>query len=550
MDKILSELQSIRLEFSSWATARRAALLPKLGQKRMKAKEIEEAHSLLLFQFAFPDTPENLAASGAALKRVLKLARGAATGSRLANTGICGTHCTYSFTFQLLDWLAQQCRKDLKFDWKDDSWEEKFDDFLQSAVLKVTADAALNAHMSTQELVQLYSRRAPLGEVGWFVDEVKSRINPDTVLDCAFEGMEVPVHWEVRNKHESLGGLRLTTRDPFFVKEQLRQLDLQVELGRALPRWTRLRGYSAKVVIDRARWALALRGRETDPVTHANPSEVYLCELERGMDVALFTLKPERRLPIESYIGYVAARSGVPIAYGGAWLFGPRAEIGLNVFDAFRGGESAFLFVQLMRVYAQLFGARQFIVPPYQLGDDNEEGLHSGAYWFYYRLGFRPESLKLQRLAEAETNRRKSNTSYRSSTRVLKQLAAAPVYWMSNSSERRMNLDVALLGTAVGRLIGERFAGSQAQAELDSLKWLKGVTGLARGAQISTHSLRYFAPLVAGLKAVARWSPEERAGLARIMRLKRGGDEREFVLAVQSHRRFVESLDKLARSQA
>ena len=37
--------------------------------------------------------------------------------------------------------------------------------------------------------------------------------------------------------------------------------------------------------------------------------------LGRGLDVALFGLLPDRRLPLESFFGYIAARNRVPLAY-------------------------------------------------------------------------------------------------------------------------------------------------------------------------------------------------------------------------------------------
>ena len=39
---------------------------------------------------------------------------------------------------------------------------------------------------------------------------------------------------------------------------------------------------------------------------------------------------------------------------------------------------------------ATLFGSDTFAIYPYQLGHENDEGLQSGAWWFYYKLGFRP----------------------------------------------------------------------------------------------------------------------------------------------------------------
>ena len=35
------------------------------------------------------------------------------------------------------------------------------------------------------------------------------------------------------------------------------------------------------------------------------------------------------------------------------------------------------------------FGCTSFSIEPYQLGRDNDEGIESGAWWFYRKLGFR-----------------------------------------------------------------------------------------------------------------------------------------------------------------
>ena len=71
-------------------------------------------------------------------------------------------------------------------------------------------------------------------------------------------------------------------------------------------------------------------------------------------------MKPSRRLPFESYIGYLAFKNGLPVAYGGGWIFFRRCKFGINVLDAYRGGEAAFLFAQLMRVYHQHFQCKSF----------------------------------------------------------------------------------------------------------------------------------------------------------------------------------------------
>ncbi|MBK9983286.1 MAG: hypothetical protein IPP15_12935 [Saprospiraceae bacterium] len=68
-----------------------------------------------------------------------------------------------------------------------------------------------------------------------------------------------------------------------------------------------------------------------------------------------------------------------------------KSEFWNKIFsNPFRNGESAFILAQLLRVYKHVFKLSYFEVEPYQFGLDNPEGIASGAFWFYYRFGFRP----------------------------------------------------------------------------------------------------------------------------------------------------------------
>ena len=159
--------------------------------------------------------------------------------------------------------------------------------------------------------------------------------------------------------------------------------------------------------------------RETDPITYMKEDTLRLYHLERGVSVALYGMEPERQLPMESYIGYTMFKNGYPAAYAGGWVFGWRSDYGLNIFDQFRGGESAYMVAQVLRVYRQLFNINYFIVEPTQFGLDSYEGIATGVFWFYYKLGFRPVDQKLRQLAESEYVKISSGKGYRSSKETL-----------------------------------------------------------------------------------------------------------------------------------
>ena len=109
-----------------------------------------------------------------------------------------------------------------------------------------------------------------------------------------------------------------------------------------------------------------------------------------GLRIALIGILPKFRLAYEGYYAYLALKNGVPVGYGGGWQLFGTLEVGVNVFESFRRGESAFIVSQVFRAYHQAFGMRTVLVDPYQIGHDNPEALRSGAFYFYHHLGFRP----------------------------------------------------------------------------------------------------------------------------------------------------------------
>src|SRR4029078_4758064 len=128
-------------------------------------------------------------------------------------------------------------------------------------------------------------------------------------------------------------------------------------------------------------------------------------DLGRGVGIALFSASPRARDPLDSHIGYMLCKNSIPGGYGGGWPFLGTCKIGINIFAPFRGGESAFLMASVLRTYAQLFAVERFLVEPYQFGAANREGLESGAFWFYFRLGFRPVEPEVRAVALEEFGR-------------------------------------------------------------------------------------------------------------------------------------------------
>jgi hypothetical protein len=203
-----------------------------------------------------------------------------------------------------------------------------------------------------------------------------------------------------------------------------------------------------------------------------DPSSIKLFELEHGISVCIYGMTVDHRQPIESYFGFTAFKNGYPMSYGGAWLFGKRALFGMNIFEWFRGGESAFVFAQLLRTYRQCFGIDYFEVEPYQYGKDNPEGIASGAFWFYHRFGFRLLDKKLDALCEEEMKKISGQKGYRSPKEVLKKFTKSNI-GLHLSGDRQTPLSPAEMRANAASMIAERFAGNTTLAARECVKDLE-----------------------------------------------------------------------------
>ena len=99
------------------------------------------------------------------------------------------------------------------------------------------------------------------------------------------------------------------------------------------------------------------------------------------------------------------------------------AEISFNTFTSFRGSDAALNYARALAMTQRLFGIKTFVLDQYQLGYANKEGLESGVWWFYYKLGYRPRDKTVQKLVKKELAVMKRVPGHRSSLTTLSRLA-------------------------------------------------------------------------------------------------------------------------------
>ena len=116
-------------------------------------------------------------------------------------------------------------------------------------------------------------------------------------------------------------------------------------------------------------------------------------------------------------------KNGIPVGYFEGLSLCERMESGFNFYYTFREGETAWIYARVLRLCRQLLGVTAFSIEPYQIGYENEEGIESGAFWFYRKLGFRPVKPELMKTTLAEEKKITQRKGYRTSSRVLRKLA-------------------------------------------------------------------------------------------------------------------------------
>ena len=292
----------------------------------------------------------------------------------------------------------------------------------------------------------------------------------------------------------------------------------------------------ASQVIASARGALAARCREVNAMTYPNPDEVWWCDLGEGVALAVIGIAQQHRLTLETNTGYLLFANGVPIGYGGVTPLFRQANTGINVFDPFRGGEAAYLWTQMLRAFHTLYGSERFVINAYQFGAGNAEAIRSGAFWFYYRLGFRPASAATRSLAAREAKRMAAGRKYRSDARTLRELASGDLHLDLSGFDAADYFDEALIAGAGARAARElsRIAGAsrmkaQRQLVVAVVRDL-GVEDYEQWPEAERHGFDFLAPVFANLPGMPDWPRADREALASLLRAKGLPQERTFAL--------------------
>lgn len=421
--RVILELNNLRSNYSDSGKQKLEICLEQLSTIRtFNARQLKTCYHLLLFIAAYPGNKNIHEQAVAELIRLAALLKKNKTLSQgLQNSGIPGSAVTGSFSYYLTSLFSKQDPDSISL-FSVDGDKALIMQTINGSLTSTEKEMLSEEKMNWNNWIKLFGGRTKKEQFRFLLKQT-GRLASDTELrESLFAGFQLFTR------------LQLDERPFFFSKPQMpfvhanglmRSAEMITKIGKPDFKKLPLTENEKLELTGLARKTIYPFFKETDPFTYASVAETEYFTGPGGTGFAFFYMVPEKKLSLECYCGYLAFKNNIPVAYGGGWLLGRQCRFGLNILPPFRGGESMLIAHYLVSLYATHFKANSFIVEPFQLGKDNKEGIQSSAFWFYYRLGFRPVQPALADFAATEFEKIISDKRYRCPVSVLKQLSHA-----------------------------------------------------------------------------------------------------------------------------
>jgi hypothetical protein len=607
---LLTELDSAKNRFDRGHAALVKKLLAQLSKLELSdPHQLIRFHECLLFLRAFPHAASHISRVERLLntfhQRIEKLRAATADMSLFDDfdtSGIAGTTMQDTLSFDVAQWLARRIPRNI-----DIAWDDYWDDFPAERARGATwprfiplleEDADVEANIPWQRWLD--AARGRQNPLPWLIRRFEQLSLPPRQRAELYDSLRIPICWKLENLKLSRTRNWSRPRRFYFHDAPLIQrseVSLADELSQPAPKLEKLSVGAGESVMHAIREIMAVRYRELYGTTLGDPRSLVRADLSRGVVMHFWGLPPARRLPLRAYLAGYTLKNGVPINYVEAIGLCEWIEVGFNTFYTYRQGETAWIYAQALRCLRALTAAKCISIYPYQIGQNNDEAIDSGAFWFYRKLGFRPGRPDLQSLCEREEKRIATNPKYRTPPRTLKRLAEAHMFYEMQPSatkrtetlaEHRVTTDAdnrteadateadatveerpfqgrvtrssrepgfsprgnepghwdtfstRNLALAINRRMAREFNG-------DSQKIRQAcIAAVARALQINPsrwtpaqqQSLGNWALVLALIPGLARWTPEEKRQLVKIIRAKSARSEMPYLRQTQHHPRL------------
>jgi hypothetical protein len=369
---MISQLFSIRNRYGKKFSSQKLNLLNALGKEKITSKKaLQSYYDSLLFLLAYPDNRSVYQSAGQSLQQLqLYIQSHQNLKAGLYNSGITNTRLCAAFSFEIIKWLRSRHPNDIRFH-SFEADDGQIQSILAVVMPRIESEILLDTHGAWKSWLKqsLKKEEDMLDRLIAIFDETDIRPGVRDELWVAI-GINVEINFP---SHHCLPDSLIT---PYYHRSLLKKNFIQ-QRSALKPIRVELDEHQAEYIIECGRMILVRQLREIDPITFTSSRFVSYYHLPRGLSVALMGMVPERRSPIDSYMGYVVFKNGLPVAYAGSWILFDSGRIGLNVFPAYRGGESQYIFEEVLKLHSEVYQLNRFSVDPYQIGKENSDAIQS-----------------------------------------------------------------------------------------------------------------------------------------------------------------------------
>ncbi len=564
LDSLLFQLEACRYRFGRQEVARAVKLLNRLNAVRLPdPASLIRFHEALLFLRAFPQGPAVVRTTECILNtfhRKVEALRKAGADMDDFDTfevsGIAGTKMEDTVSFDVARWLIKRMHGKVQIAWENYEPGRALGRTGPRFIPLLEDDAYVEADTPWRQWLEAAGGKKH-ATPAWLIERFEQLPLPPQEKAELYESLRVPLGWNLGNSVITRTRNWKPVRRVYYHSELLisrSQVSLAEELARPPVQLIKLSRRQGTQIMDMIREVMLVRYRELYGTTLGDADSVVRAEVGRGVTIYLWNLPPDRRLPLRAYVAGLTLKNGVPINYIEAIGLCEWMEIGFNTFYTFRGGEAGWIYAQGLRCLCHLMGTTCVSVYPYQLGQDNEEAIESGAFWFYRKLGFRLGRADLQRLAEREEARIAADPKHRTPARTLRRLAAGHAFYELPGSEVGAwdTFSTRNVGLRMNHRMAREFQGDSVRIRKESVRSVAGILGADTSAWTSSERANFenLALVLALVPGLATWKREEKEALVRIIRSKSKAYEMAYLHLTQRHELFREALLKLGSSSS
>ncbi len=467
-------------------------------------------------------------------------------------SGIAGTTMQDTLSFDVVQWLVRRFPHNVEIAgndyWDDHEAERARGSIWPRFIPLLEEDVDVEANIPWQKwLDAARGRERPLQ---WLVQRFKQLPLPDRQRAELYDSLRLPIRWRLENLKLSRTRNWMRPRRFYFHDAPLIQrseVSLADELARPKPRFEKLSAAAGESVMNAIREVMVVRYRELYGTTLGDPRTVVRAHLGRGVIMHFWGLPADRRLPLRAYLAGYTLKNGVPINYIEAIGLCDWIEVGFNTFYTYRQGETAWIYAQALRCLCALTPTKWISIYPYQIGQNNDEAIDSGAFWFYRKLGFRPGRRDLQKLCEREEEKIAANREYKTPARILKRLAEVHMFYEAHSSDGGGQqsgpwdtFSTRNLGLLINRRMARQFNGDSQKFRRASVMNVTRALEInsARWSKAQIQALQNWSLVLALIPGLSRWSRTEKNQLVEIIRAKSAPNEMTYLRQTQGHSRL------------